>query len=237
MASPALSTTRSAALSIVIPALNESATLARCLARLQAMRARGVEVVVVDGGSSDDTLSYARGVADHALTATRGRATQMNAGARVATGERILFLHADCVVPEDADALVITATSAGSLAWGRFDVTIAGAHPLLKVVAGLMNLRSRLTGIATGDQGIFMTRAAFESVGGFPVQPLMEDIEIASRLKRLSRPISIPRHIITSGRRWEKNGVWKTIFFMWRLRLMYFFGASPQHLNDLYHGR
>lgn len=226
-----------AALSVIIPSLNEAATLVATLARLQAARARGVEIIVVDGGSGDGTIALAADWVDRVLTAERGRAAQMNAGARAAQGERLLFLHADTCLPDNFDQTITSALPVSQPAWGRFDVHIEGAHPMLRVIAWMMNQRSRLTGIATGDQGIFMTRAAFEAVQGFPQQNLMEDIEISKRLKRLARPVCLRQRVSTSGRRWEKNGIGKTIFLMWRLRLLYFFGVSPRHLNDLYHGR
>lgn len=222
-------------LSIIIPALNESATLAATLLALQPLRTRGVEVVVVDGGSGDDTARIAAAYCDQVLTSPRGRATQMNAGAKIARGAVLLFLHADSLLPADADTFIRRALNS-TPAWGRFDVRITGSHPLLPVIAWLMNRRSRATGIATGDQGIFMTREMFWQVGGFPEQPLMEDIEMSSRLKKISPPVCLPQVITTSGRRWEQHGVWRTIFNMWRMRLAYFFGASPASLHRQYYG-
>ena len=157
----------------------------------------------------------------------------MNTGALQATGDVLLFLHADTLLPPDADRLICQALAAGK-AWGRFDVRIDGRPRLLRVIAWLMNVRSRWTGIATGDQAIFMTRAAFDAVGGFPVQPLMEDIEMSRRLLRLSRPACLRAHVLTSGRRWESGGVWWTILLMWRLRFAYWRGVAPERLAALY---
>ncbi len=219
-------------LSIVIPVLEESAGIAAALAPLQALRARGVEVLVVDGGSTDDTVVRATPLADRVLVAPRGRASQMNAGAAAARGDALLFLHADARLPEGADALVARALA--ERAWGRFDVRIDGASTLLPLVAVMMNLRSRLTGIATGDQAMFMRREAFEAAGRFPAIPLMEDIELSARLKRLSPPACLREAVATSGRRWDRHGALRTILLMWSLRLRYFFGASPDSLARAY---
>jgi rSAM/selenodomain-associated transferase 2 len=220
-------------LSVVVPVLDEAETIADHLQSLAPLRAEGAEVIVVDGGSADDTLARARPGADRVLTATRGRARQMNAGAEAAGGDVLLFLHADTRLPPAADARIREALAAGARAWGRFDVRISGGR-LLGVVATLMNRRSRLTGIATGDQAIFVTRAAFAAVGGYPDIPLMEDIALSRRLKRLSRPACLKAQVTTSGRRWERNGVARTILTMWRLRLAFFLGADPRALAVAY---
>ncbi len=225
---------RAASVSIIVPVLDEAAILPGILEGLQPFRSRGCEVLVVDGGSRDATAELARAAADRVLVAVRGRASQMNAGAAAAQGDILLFLHADTRLPEDADALVCAGLAASGRAWGRFDVCIEGRHPLFRVVAAMMNLRSRLTGIATGDQALFMTRAAFDAVGGFPAIELMEDIAISGRLKRLSPPLCLYDTVTTSGRRWEKNGVLRTIVLMWWLRLQYFFGVSPGRLVRAY---
>jgi rSAM/selenodomain-associated transferase 2 len=223
-------------LSIIIPTLNEAANIGELLKRLEPMRARGTEVVVVDADSTDATRDIATQLADRVITAERGRATQMNAGAKEASGDALLFLHADSVLPANGDELITLGLSDPRFKWGRFDVDIAGAHRMLPVIAWFMNHRSRLTGIATGDQGIFATRAAFDMAGGFPEQPLMEDVAICARLARVSRPIYVNARITTSGRRWEQHGVWRTIFLMWRLRLNYFMGADPARLHRIYYG-
>ena len=221
-------------LSIIIPVLNEAPKIVTALEALSAYRARGVEVIVVDGGSTDSTVTLAQPLADFVITSTRGRATQMNAGAGVARGDVLLFLHADTHLPDDADRQVLNALAQSDRAWGRFDVTIEGAHPLLRIIAGAMNLRSRLTGITTGDQAMFATRKAFEAVGGFPQIALMEDITLARSLKGVSRPLCLRARVTTSGRRWERRGVMRTMAMMWRLRLAYFLGADPQDLARRY---
>ena len=220
-------------LSIVMPVLNEAAGIVTTLVALAPLRARGAEVIVVDGGSSDDTLALATPWADSVLVFPGGRARQMNAGAARSAGEVLLFLHADTQLPPGADNLVLEALR-GNAAWGRFDVRIDGAPRMLAVVATLMNLRSRWSGIATGDQAIFMRRALFELVGGFPDQPLMEDVEISRRLRAVSRPVCLRAKVRTSGRRWESRGVWITIFLMWRLRWRYWRGEPAAALAEAY---
>jgi rSAM/selenodomain-associated transferase 2 len=223
-------------LSIVIPALNEAAGIEATLQALQPLRLRGVELVLADGGSSDSTPTLAQPWVDAVVDAPRGRALQMNAGAARARASVLLFLHADTRLPPLADVLVLQAVqrSDKGACWGRFDVRIEGRPWMLRVVAVLMNLRSRASGIATGDQAIFITREAFERVGGFPEQPLMEDIEISRRLKRLGRPACLRARVCTSGRRWEQRGVWRTIVLMWRLRWRYWRGESPARLAEAY---
>ena len=222
------------ALSIVIPVLDEAATIVATLEALARLRARGTEAVVVDGGSRDDTVALARPLADRVITAPRGRASQMNAGAAVARGDVFLFLHADTRLPADADRLVCDGLARSARAWGRFDVAIDGAHPLFPVIAFFMNARSRATGITTGDQAMFVTRAAFAATGGFPAIALMEDITFARNLRHVSRPVCLAARVTTSGRRWEKRGVARTILLMWRLRVAYFFGARPEDLAKRY---
>jgi rSAM/selenodomain-associated transferase 2 len=221
-------------LSIVIPTLDEAAGIVDQLTGLQPLRREGHEVIVVDGGSADATADLARPLADLVLSAPRGRSLQMNAGAAQARGEVLLFLHADTRLPEGGLAQIAAALSRTDCVWGRFDVTIEGRHPMLRVVASLMNLRSRLTGIATGDQAVFIRRSAFERVGGFPPIALMEDIALSAALKRVSRPACLRARVMTSGRRWEKHGVGRTIVRMWRLRIAYFFGAEPARLARAY---
>jgi rSAM/selenodomain-associated transferase 2 len=223
-----------AKLAIVVPTLDEAAAIEHTLHALQPLRRRGALVIVADGASADDTTSRAAPLVDHVIAAPRGRARQMNAGAAAEShANALLFLHADTQLPADADALVHEALARH--AWGRFDVRIAGRSRWLPVVAALMNLRSRLTGIATGDQAIFMTRAAFDAVGGFPDQPLMEDVEISRRLKRaVGRPACLRTRAITSGRRWDERGVWCTIVLMWTLRWAYWRGASAESIAARY---
>jgi rSAM/selenodomain-associated transferase 2 len=219
-----------AALSIIIPCLNEAGGIVAALARLQPLRRRGVEVIVVDGGSSDGSVALAATHADRVLAASRGRASQMNAGAAVARGPVLLFLHADCALPADGDRLILDGLQAGGKRWGRFDVSLAGAHPLLGLIAFMMNWRSRLTGIATGDQGIFVTRRLFADAGGFPAIPLMEDIALSKILKSQGAQLCLGARITASGRRWDERGALRTILLMWRLRLAYFLGADPANL-------
>jgi rSAM/selenodomain-associated transferase 2 len=220
-------------LSIVVPVLDEAAGIVATLEALAPLRAAGHEVVVVDGGSSDGTVALCTPRADRVIAAARGRALQMNAGAAAARHATLLFLHADTRLP-DAAAEDIARAFADGARWGRFDVRIVGRPRMLRVVGLLMNLRSRLTGIATGDQGIFVQRALFDLVGGFPEQPLMEDIELSRRLLRHARPACLRSRVATSGRRWESRGVWRTIVLMWWLRWRYWRGTPAHELARAY---
>lgn len=231
MAAPSIEPT----LSVVVPTLNEADGLVDTLQPLQPWRARGTEVIVVDGGSTDGTPERARPWADRVLTAPRGRARQMNPGAEAAEGGILLFLHADTRLPPDGDAAIREALSGRS--WGRFDIRLSGAEqrPLLRWVGSLMNHRSRLSGIATGDQAIFAIREAFLAAGGFPDIPLMEDVALSRRLKRIAgRPARLRERAITSSRRWEARGIARTIGLMWALRLAYTLGVPPHVLARLY---
>jgi len=220
--------------SIVVPALNEAAGIAATLQALAPARAAGHEVIVVDGGSSDGTPAHAAPWADRVLAAPRGRARQMNAGAAAARHDVLLFLHADTRLPPRALDAVERALGRGA-AWGRFDVRIEGRSPWLAVVAALMNLRSRASGIATGDQAIFVHRDAFDAVGGFPDQPLMEDVELSKRLKRhAGRPACLRERAVTSGRRWDDRGLWRTVWLMWTLRWRYWRGTPADVLARAY---
>lgn len=221
-------------LSIIIPVLNEAASIADALAALTPLRQAGAEVIVVDGGSTDCTSALARPLADQVIAAPRGRGSQMNAGAAAAKGDVLLFLHSDTRLPPAAERLIRDGLAAAGHAWGRFDVDIAGAHPLLRLVAATVNRRSRITGIATGDQAMFVARAAFDQAGGFPDIPLMEDIALSRKLKALSPPLCLRQRVTTSGRRWERNGVIRTVLLMWRLRLAYYLGADPAELARRY---
>ena len=265
-------------LSVIMPVLNEAAGITDALLPLQTLR-NHIEVIVVDGGSSDSTSELARGLADQVLTADAGRARQMNAGAAVATGDLLLFLHADTRLPEGFVALVQAAVfgqppfaarpplppkpapthpcrsgldreggsggSGGPAAkatskntpkpWGRFDVRLAPSSPLLNLVAWMMNQRSRLTGICTGDQAIFVRRELFEQLGGYADIPLMEDIELSRRLRKISRPACLRPALSTSSRKWQKHGVWRTIILMWWIRLQYWAGVKPERLVRQYY--
>lgn len=221
-------------LSIIIPCLNEAVVIKPLLQSLQGLRAQGHEVILVDGGSSDDTQALAGPLVDRLLASERGRARQMNAGARVATGDILWFLHADSALSEDAATHLIDGLSQSPAVWGRFDVRLSGSHPLFRLVAAMMNFRSRLTGICTGDQGIFVTREAFDRVGGYEEIPLMEDIALSHSLKRLSPPLCLRLPLVTSSRRWEQEGIVRTILLMWWLRLAYALGADPHCLARRY---
>ena len=223
-------------LSIIIPALNEADKIIATLTPLQAMRSRGVEVILVDGGSTDATRQVAAPLVDRLIDCEKGRARQMNFGAQLSLGDTLLFLHADSKAPADADQLILNGLKLSSRGWGRFDVAIEGRHFFLPVIGWFMNQRSRLTGIATGDQGLFMTRAAFTNAGGFANIALMEDVAMCRALKKNGAPLCLTQKLHTSGRRWEKHGVWRTIFLMWRIRLAYFFGADPLELHRAYYG-
>lgn len=221
-------------LSIVMPVLNEAGQLPATLARLGPLRARGIELIVVDGGSEDGSAGIACEFGAQVIVSERGRARQMNAGARAARGGILLFLHADTDLPADADRLVLDSLARSGRAWGRFDVDIVDGPRMLALVAYMMNLRSRLSGIATGDQAIFVRREAFAELGGFPDQPLMEDVELSRRLKRVSPPLCLRERVTTSARRWATRGPVRTIVLMWRLRLAYWLGTSPERLAERY---
>ncbi len=213
-------------LSIIVPMLNEEAGIDATLAAARELEA---EIIVVDGGSSDKSVEIASTLADQIVPAPRGRARQMNAGAAVAQGDVLLFLHADTRLPATADRLILEAINDGA-DWGRFDLRISGKSRWFPVIAAFMNQRSRLTGIATGDQAIFVKCSVFEQIGGFPDLPLMEDIVLSQRLKAVSRPACLRAKVTTAGRRWEKHGILRTILTMWWLRLRFYFGADPQQL-------
>ncbi|HMW16658.1 MAG TPA: TIGR04283 family arsenosugar biosynthesis glycosyltransferase [Accumulibacter sp.] len=230
---PRQPSTDGAFLTVIVPVLNEAATIADHLQALQPLRRRGVEIILVDGGSDDGTSDLARSAVDRVLVAPRGRATQMNAGAAASERQILLFLHADTLLPADADTAILHARHRGAH-WGRFDVRIDGTQPLLRLVEKMINWRSRITGIATGDQAIFVRRDLFVRAGGFPEQPLMEDIALSKRLKRLAPPYCLRQRVSTSGRRWQKHGVLRTIVLMWSLRARYFFGADPWQLAIRY---
>ena len=225
-------------LSIVIPTLNEAKKIDAHLLALQPFRAAGQEVIVADGGSCDDTALLAAPLVDYIIVSKRGRGFQMNAGAKQASGDILLFLHSDTKLPATTIYLVREGLSRSGKSWGRFNVRLSGSHPMLRVIEYMMNLRSRLTGIATGDQAIFVRREAFQTIGGFESIPLMEDIALSYGLKRaFGRPLCITVPVITSSRLWEHEGILRTMLLMWRLRLAYFFGVSPHQLVKDYYPR
>jgi rSAM/selenodomain-associated transferase 2 len=220
--------------SVIIPTLNEAVSLPHTLAALQGLRRRGHEVILVDGGSSDATVSVARPLVDTVLEAARGRAVQLQAGAMAASGAVLWFLHADTRAPQQADRLIASALQDAGAGWGRFDVQLSERRMTLRLVAALMNFRSRLSSIATGDQGIFVRRELYAAVGGFPALPLMEDIALSRALRRHGRPAVIRQPLQSSPRRWEQHGVIRTILLMWGLRLAYFAGVNPGRLARFY---
>lgn len=227
------STVSATAVSIIMPVLNEGPGLVDALAALQRFRHAGAEIVVVDGGSGDDSIDSVRPLSDRIIVAARGRGHQMNMGAAVARGRILLFLHADTRLPSTAID-VLLAAAAGGAQWGRFDVRIDGDLAGLRLVAFFMNWRSRLTGIATGDQAIFAAREAFFLAGGFPEIALMEDVDFSRKMRRRSPPACLREKVETSGRRWLKYGLLRTILLMWQLRLRFFFGADPNDLARSY---
>lgn len=222
---------------MIVPALDEAEHLERLLPDLLG-RLPGAEIVVVDGGSADRTADVVRRFpAVRHVAAERGRARQMNAGAAVATGDVLLFLHADTSLPAGAADAIAAALADAAVVAGRFDVRFTNPRWPFRMIAASMNWRSRATRISTGDQGLFVRRATFEAVGGFPAIPLMEDIEITRRLKRAGRIACLRTRATTSARRWERDGVARTIALMWTLRLLYFCGADPARLHRWYYGR
>jgi rSAM/selenodomain-associated transferase 2 len=224
-------------LSIIIPTLDEAPIIAGTLQSLAGLRRSGHEIIVADGGSDDATVALARSLADRIVCSPAGRAEQMNAGARAAAGDVLLFLHADSRLPPQADCLILRGLASSDCAWGRFDVRIEGSHRLLRLVESMMNLRSRLTRICTGDQSIFVRRDAFVAVGGYPRQALMEDIAISALLRRVSAPLCLRERCLTSARRWESGGVLRTIALMWWLRMQYACGVAPTRLARAYSRR
>lgn len=224
-------------LSFIIPTLNEASLIEACLGSLQVLRRRGHEVIVVDGHSRDHTLRLATPLADHTFTASPGRASQMNAGATRAVGKLLIFLHADTWLPEHGEQILCAVLRKQSEVWGHFDVRLSGKQRLLRVVEFSMNLRSRITGIATGDQVIFVAPTLFQRVGGFPNLPLMEDVALSQNLKRIRQPICLRARATTSSRRWEERGILRTVLLMWCLRLAYALGIDPLWLARMYYQR
>ncbi len=223
-------------LAVVIPALDEAANLARLLPALERA-CPGAEVLVVDGGSRDGTAEVVAGRAGVRLVASaRGRARQMNAGAAAASGDVLLFLHADTWLPDGAARAIEAALADPAVVGGRFDVRFDSHRPVMRMVAWFMNARSRATSICTGDQAIFVRRAVFEAVGGYPDIPLMEDIELSRRLKARGRLAALRARVTTSARKWEREGPLRTIGLMWTLRLLHFAGVAPARLHRWYYG-
>ncbi len=222
------------AVSIIVPVLNEADTIEDFLQKLQPFRHRGHEVILVDGKSADNTCQIARPYVDRMISVNRGRARQQIIGAKMATGQVFVFLHADTELPEQADVLILQALEQNA-SWGRFNVRLSGQHWMFRIIEFMMNQRSCLTGIATGDQAIFIHRNLYRDSGGIAQIELMEDIELCKRLVKFSRPVCIKEPVSTSARRWQKQGIFKTILFMWSLRLQYFFGVKPELLHKKYY--
>ncbi len=220
--------------SVIVPLLDEAANLPLLAAQLHELKNQGAELILVDGGSTDNTPDLARALGLSVFKSAPGRATQMNVGAAKSSAQTLVFLHADTTLPSGALDLIEQALGQPGACWGRFDVHILGKSALLPMVAMMMNLRSRLSGVATGDQAIFVRRSTFERLGGYAPIGLMEDIELTNRLRLVQAPVCIKQRVQTSGRRWDKYGAWRTIWLMWRLRWAYWRGADPNDLAKQY---
>jgi len=221
-------------ISIIIPVLNEIKNIALALDRLSIYRNAGHEIIVVDGGSDDGTLAAATGLADQCFTAEMGRAFQMNAGAAVATGDVLLFLHADTQLPVDVWRVIQNVINQGKQ-WGFFKVRLSGSHWMFRIIETMMNLRSCLSSVATGDQVLFVSKELFVKTGAYPVLPLMEDVAMSKLLRKRARPECVNQYVVTSSRRWQNNGILRTVLLMWWLRLQYFLGAPPEKLVKQYY--
>jgi rSAM/selenodomain-associated transferase 2 len=222
-------------ISFIIPVLNEALLIDTQLARLQYLRAQGHEIIVVDGGSRDGSLEMAAQQADIAFLSFAGRASQMNMGALNATGEVLLFLHLDTILPDDIVMLLESVVAKETICWGWFDLRFNNPALIFRVISIAMNSRALLTKVCTGDQALFVSRALFDNVGGFTEIPLMEDVAISKKLRSVARPKRIRCAVETSSRRWEEKGVLRTILLMWKLRLLYFMGRSPSSLAKEYY--
>jgi rSAM/selenodomain-associated transferase 2 len=220
-------------LSVIVPVINEEMNLSRIAGCLRSVIEQGHEVIIVDGGSTDNTLTIAYDISDTVIISKKGRALQMNNGASVASGDVVLFLHADTLLPENV-AEIISDVYVGENFWGRFDVRLSNEKYVYRLIECMMNMRSSLTSIVTGDQAMFFEKNLFDRIGGFPEIALMEDVEISRQLKKISKPVRLKSKVVTSSRRWETNGVVATVLLMWKLRLYYFFGVSPEKLSQMY---
>ncbi len=221
-------------ISIIIPALNEAETIEQTLSCLQQMRRRDCEVVLVDGGSRDATMALSQPLADRILACEKGRANQLEYGVKHSNAPVIWFLHADTLAPENADEVIEAALKQPNATWGRFNVRLDGRHVLFRMIEKMINYRSCITGICTGDQGIFVRRDTLEAIGGVPRQALMEDIELSKRLKTTASPLCMKQILVTSGRRWQEKGIIRTILLMWYLRAAYVFGVPAERLARYY---
>jgi len=218
--------------SIIIPVLNEENSIKVLLQQLQVCRQQGHEVIVVDGGSNDNTRSVAESLSDKVISCEAGRATQMNNGVAQSRHEILWFLHADTIIPKNAIEQIQQALNKSD--WGRFNVKLSGSHISFRLIETMINVRSCVSSIATGDQGVFVKRKIFRQVNGYSNIPLMEDVDISKKLKKLSKPVCLKCILITSSRRWEKNGISSTILLMWKLRFLYWLGVSPKYLVRQY---
>ena len=222
--------------SIIVPIYNEVATLPGFLEHLKALRAAdptSLELVLVDGGSSDASVQIIEDAGLACRHTDRGRAVQMNDGAQAAAGDVLLFLHADTRISSTAIARARQATDEGAIG-GFFRVCLRSPRPLLRFVGKMISWRSRLSGVASGDQAIFVTRSAFDQAGGYAPLPLFEDVDLSRRLKRLGPFLAMDTSVITSARRWENGGAIRTILRMWALRVLYYCGVSPDRLERYY---
>ncbi|MDQ7089299.1 MAG: TIGR04283 family arsenosugar biosynthesis glycosyltransferase [Methylococcales bacterium] len=218
--------------SIIIPTFNEEPIIKKCLLALQPLRQQAT-LIIADGGSQDKTLSMATPLVDKIVHADKGRAKQMNAAAKLAQSEVLIFLHADTFLPDNALTLIEQGLHSNKH-WGRFNINLTGPS-VLKIISQMMNWRSSLTGIATGDQVIFVRQTLFEYVKGYPEIALMEDIALSKKLKSESTPFCLKDKVQSSGRRWQQFGLFQTILLMWNLRLRYWLGQSPDKLAKLYY--
>lgn len=225
-------------ISVIIPTYNEESTLSATInsVRQSASAADNFQIIVTDGGSTDKTIEIAKNERCQIVNSKKGRGNQLNAGAQAADGNILLFLHADTYLPDSFDVLVKNAinSNAGFYNWGRFNIKLSGNHIFFRLIETMISLRSRVTGIATGDQAIFLERKLFEKISGYKDIPLMEDIELTKRLRRISAPICLSNTVITSSRRWENDGIVRTILLMWLLRGLYFIGVNPTTLQKYY---
>jgi rSAM/selenodomain-associated transferase 2 len=219
-------------ISVICPVLNEAKAIGATLAALLPLKPN--EIIIVDGGSGDGTQEICRGLGVAVMVAPRGRAMQMNYGAARATGDVLLFLHADTRLPPTAFSDIRAALADPHYVGGRFDLELDDDRWMLRVIGTMISVRSRLSKVGTGDQAIFVRRAIFDTLGGFPEIPLMEDVAFCRALKRAGAVACLKSKVITSARRWELDGVWRTILRMWFLKACYFLGVSPRRLKQFY---
>ena len=223
-------------LSIIVPAFNEAETITSTLQPLQLLRNKGCEIILADGGSDDATTEQAAPFIDQYVNAEKGRAKQMNAGAGIARGRWLLFLHADTLLPANFSTFLMSLATTQKQ-WGFFSLTLTGRDIFFRLIEAAINVRSKLSSIATGDQCLFVQRSVFQHIGGFADIALMEDIHLCKTLRKLSSPQVCDDKVLTSSRRWQRHGIVKTVLLMWYLRLAYFFGVSPDYLAKVYYGR